>query len=149
MKVTREDLDGTEIQRLVVTDSQRSDHHVGEVVGYLCPECMQADETLDQIWHQEDCSLAGEHGRSHYDELEPDVPGRPVPEFDPAHPITIAEFAETEGRGGLHEGEVLAFTCEGCGNSDEDVFEIIHDEVCELAHASHQEDLSRSTERRG
>jgi len=133
MMVTREELDGTRIQRLVVTDPKNPDRHVGQVVGYLCPECLQADETLDQIWHQEDCPLAGEHGRSHYDELEPDVAGRPVPELDAAHPITVVEFGETEGRGGLHEGEVLAFHCDDCGNADEDLFEIVHDELCDLA----------------
>jgi len=132
MKVTRESLDGTQVQRLIVVEPQGADHHAGECVGYLCPECLQADETLDQIWHNEDCSLAGEHGRSHYDDLEPDVPGRPTPEFESGHTITVIEFAETEGRGGLHEGEVLGFTCE-CGNADEDLFEVVHDEACELA----------------
>lgn len=132
MRVVREDLENTQIQRLVVTDPRSSDHHLGECVGYLCPECHQADETLDQIWHRESCSLAGEHGRAHYDELEPDVPGRPTPEFDEEHEIIIIEAAETEGRGGLCEGEVLAFLCE-CGNADEDAFEIVHDERCELS----------------
>jgi hypothetical protein len=133
MKVTREDLEGIQIQRLVVTDPQNSDHYVGEAVGYLCPECMQSDETLDQIWHQEDCSLAGEHGRSHYDDLNPNVSDRPVPELDPSNPIIVVEFAETEGRGGLHEGEVLAFHCGECGNADETLWEVIHDETCDLA----------------
>ncbi|WP_459191803.1 hypothetical protein [Halosimplex sp. J119] len=132
MKVTREDLDGTQVQRLVVTDPRKSNHHVGEVAGYICPECLQADETLSQIYHNEDCSLAGEHGRDHYDELVPDIPGRPTPEFDESHPITVVECADTEGRGGLHEGEVLAFQCE-CGNLDEDLFEVVHDERCELS----------------
>jgi hypothetical protein len=145
MKVTREDLEGTQIQRLIVVEPQESDHHVGECAGYLCSECLQADETLAQIWHDEDCSLAGEHGRAHYDTLEPDVPGRSVPELDPTHPITVVEFADTEGRNGLLAGEVLAFHCGECGNADEDLFEIVHDEVCGLAgqHDEHGADELR------
>lgn len=143
MKVIRERLEGIQIQRLIVTEPEDSDHFRGECIGYLCPECMQADETLEQIWHDEDCSLAGEHGRAHYDDLEPDVPGRPVPEFDPAHPITIVKFGKTEGRGGLHDGEVLSFKCE-CGNLDEDVFEIVHDEACPLAGRHRQKETEQS-----
>ncbi|WP_089650132.1 hypothetical protein [Halobacterium hubeiense] len=137
MKVVREDLEGTQVQRLVVIDPGRTNHYEQEVVGYLCPECAQADETLEQIWHDEDCRLAGEHGRDHYDELEPTNDVRPVPELQPDHPVTIVEYGETEGRlgegeVGFHEGEVVAFLCE-CGASDEDLFEIVHDECCELA----------------
>lgn len=136
MKVIREELDGTQIQRLVVTDPGQTDYHERQVVGYLCPECEQADETLEQIWHDENCSLVGEHGRDHYDELEPDNDIRPIPELQPDHPVTIVEYGETEGRPdgemGFHEGEVVAFVCE-CGASDEDLFEIVHDECCELA----------------
>lgn len=134
MRVVREPLEGTQIERLKVTDPSSSSHHVGEVAGYLCPECMQADETLEQIWHDEDCSLCGEHGREHYDDLEPDIDGLEgrAPEFDDAHPITVVEAGETEGRGGLCEGEVLAFVCR-CGNADEDLFELVHDEACDLA----------------
>jgi hypothetical protein len=131
MKVTREDLDGTQVQRLVVTDPISSDRHRGECVGYLCPECRQADETLEQIWHEEDCSLAGEHGRRFYDALEPD-PATGSPEFDPDNEFYVIESGETEGRGGLCEGEVLGFVCT-CGNADEDLFEIVHDESCPLA----------------
>jgi len=143
VKVIRERLDGIQIQRLIVIDPEGSNHFRGECVGYLCPECMQADETLEQIWHDEDCSLAGKHGRAHYDDLEPDVPGRPVPEFDPAHPITVVKFGKTEGRGGLHDGEVLGFYCNGCGNADETMFEIVHDEVCDLANRCRHAPTSR------
>lgn len=132
MKVVREDLEGTIVQRLVVTDPEGLDHHVGECLGYLCGECQQADETLQQIWHEPDCQLAGRHGRQHYSELVPDVPGRPTPEFDPAHPITVLRAGETDDPQGIHNGEVIAFVCE-CGNADEDLFEIVHDEACPLA----------------
>jgi hypothetical protein len=132
MKVIRERLEGTQVQRLVVIESGKSPHHGGECVGYLCPECMQADETLEQIWHDEDCSLATEHGRKHYDDLTPDSSGRPIPELQPGHQVTMVKYGKTEGRGGLHDGEVLSFICK-CGNLDEDLFEIVHDETCSLA----------------
>ncbi|GGM64021.1 hypothetical protein J2752_000484 [Halarchaeum rubridurum] len=139
MKVVREDLDGTPIQRLVVTEPGTTEHFIDEVVGYLCPHCFQADETLTQIWHQADCRLAGEHGRQFYDDLEPVVDETtPTPELSPTHTITIVEYGETEGKSsetgevGLHEGETVAFFC-SCGNLDEDVFEIVHDESCQLA----------------
>lgn len=131
MRVAFEPLDGTDIRRMVVVEPRETDHIPGETAGYWCPECHQADETLDQIWHEEYCHHAGEHGRAHYDDLEPDVDAGPTPEFDRAHPITVIIAAETEGAG-AHNGEVIAFRCE-CGNADEDVFEIVHDERCDLA----------------
>lgn len=133
MKVVRQNLEGTQVQRLIVTAPDKYGHHVGECIGYLCPECFQADETLSHIWHQEDCSLAGQHGRDVYDDLEPVVPGRPTREFEPENKIAVVTYAETEGRGGLHKGEVIGFECEHCGNFDEDLFEIVHDEACPLA----------------
>lgn len=45
---------------------------------------MQADETFDQIWHDEGCSIIGKYGRYHYDELVPGAPGQSTPEFDEA-----------------------------------------------------------------
>jgi hypothetical protein len=133
MKVRREDLDSTQIQRLVVTESHPPDYYAGEVVGYLCSECRQTDETREQIWHAEDCSLAGEHGRQHYDAIEP-APDDSSPELRPDTEFIVIESGEMEGRGGLCEGEVLGFVCT-CGNADEDLFEIVHDEACELAGA--------------
>lgn len=132
MKAKRESLDGSQIDQLVVTDPEASDLFAGERVAFICTECWQSDETLDQIWHKEDCSLCGEHGREHYDELEPDVPGRPTPEFDPEHEISVIKAAESSGRTDPCRHEVLAFRC-SCGNADEDVFEIVHDEACPLA----------------
>jgi len=130
MKVRSEDLEGTQVERLVVTNPMSSDRYRGECVGYLCPECRQADETLEQIWHEDDCSLAGEHGRQYYETLSPT--DNSTPEFDPANEFYVIESAETEGRGGLCKGEVLGFVCT-CGNADEDLFEIVHDESCALA----------------
>uniref|UniRef100_UPI00143D8322 hypothetical protein n=1 Tax=Halorussus halobius TaxID=1710537 RepID=UPI00143D8322 len=131
MKVVREDLHGTQVQRLVASESHPPDYVEGEVVGYYCAECRQTDETRDQIWHEKTCSLAGQHGREHYDGLQP-APDDPAPELDPDTEFIVIESAETEGRGGLCEGEVLGFVCT-CGNADEDLFEIVHDEACPLA----------------
>lgn len=142
MKVDRQPLEGTQIVRLVVVDPGESEHHVGEVVGYRCPECNQADESLQQIWHQEDCSYAGQHGRAHYDDLHPDI-DKPAPELEGEHRITMVRAAGTDSPDveggqivasqGVHNGEVLKFLCDECQNGDEDVFEIVHDEACELS----------------
>jgi len=127
MLVVREDLESTPVKRLVVTDPQESGLHAGECPGYWCPECKQADESLEQIWHDRDCSLAGDHGRAHYDDLVPTVPGRPSPELDPAHPITVVRCADGS------KYNILGFRCDGCGNLDEDLFEVVHDDVCPLS----------------
>lgn len=132
MRVSLEKLGETAFQRLEVVDPERTDSHPGEVVGYRCMECHKIDETREQIWHDEDCSHAGEGGRQYYDDLEPDVPGRPTPELSADHPITMIRAAQTDDTDGVHNGEVLAFRCE-CGNADEDVLEVVHDEACPLA----------------
>jgi len=132
MRVVFEEIDPDGIRRMSVADPGEADRAVGECAGYYCTKCEQADETLHQIWHDNNCSHAGEHGRAHYDELEPDVPRRPTPEFDPAHPISVIEAGESDVPAGIHVGMVVGFRCE-CGNADEDVFEIVHDERCPLA----------------
>lgn len=132
MKVALRSLDGTDIRRLEVIDPETSNTHVGESVGYLCPHCGQADETRHQIWHDSDCRYAGEHGRSHYDDIVPDVPGRPTPELDPDHEIEMVAAGESHQDIGIHNGEVLGFRCR-CGNLDEDLFEVVHDSRCELS----------------
>lgn len=132
MQVVFEDVDIDYIRRLSVIDPGETEHHVGESVGYYCCECEQADETLHQIWHEEDCSHAGEHGRSHYDDLEPDVDAGGTPEFSEEHPITVIEAGESDVPAGIHVGMVVGFRCQ-CGNADEDVFEIVHDSRCPLA----------------
>jgi Zn ribbon nucleic-acid-binding protein len=136
MKVKAEELTGTAIRQLVVVESSQADVHIGQVVGHLCPECKQADETLDQIWHRDECSHAGEHGRQHYDELTPTVEERPTPEFNPNHEITIVH-ARTDRGIEIHDNEPIAFRC-SCGNLDEDLFEVIHDDACPLSSCSEQ-----------
>ena len=138
MRVEREDLTGTAMQKLIVTDDCGTIRHVGEVAGYYCPECEQADETLTQIYHDADCSHAGEHGRAVYDEpldADDDGDGKQTPEFRDDTPITLIKYGETEGRGGrgLHKGEVIGFMCDSCSNADETVFEIVHDDRCPLS----------------
>jgi hypothetical protein len=130
VRVTFEELDDVPVEKMLVAECE--DHHVGECIGYRCQECHEADETLDQIFHDEDCELAGEHGRQHYDDLEGDLEAGPPPEFDRDHPVWIVEAAETDPADEVYNGTVVAFKCR-CGNSDDDLFEIVHDEGCPLA----------------
>lgn len=124
MNVELETLEGTQIQRLTVVEPEANDVCAGEVVGYRCPECKQADETRHQIWHDSACSLAGEHGRAHYDDWEPTWDGSsPTPEFHPEHEIQVVKY---------HEGRVIGFRC-ACGNLDECALEVVHDQGCGLA----------------
>jgi len=107
--------------------------HAGELVGFHCAECGQCDETLRQIVHDPECDLAGEHGRDLYDDvpvLDEDVH---YPELDPEHTVTMFE-GTFEGTDGTTKNQgVVAFRCDECGNADESLFEIIHDEQCSLA----------------
>jgi len=107
--------------------------HAGELVGFHCVECGQVDETLRQIIHEDGCPLAGEHGRDLYDDL-PQLEAEVVtPELDDEHTVTMFE-ADFSGRDGTAKnGCVVAFRCDECGNSDEALFEIVHDEACSLA----------------
>lgn len=133
MKVSLEQVSDTDIYRLEVTHPQASNTHIGESVGYLCPHCQQCDETRHQIWHDEDCRYAGDHGRSHYDDLEPTTPtDHPTPELNPEHEINIVYTSASHQDIGIHNDQVIAFRCH-CGNLDEDIFEIVHDSRCELA----------------
>jgi len=143
MRVERKSLEGTSLQKLTVVDDRGTDHHVGEVFGYVCPHCMAVDESLSQVWHEDDCKLTGEHGRTHYNESEykPQTGQTEHLELRDGYPLTLVEYATTEGRGGLCEGEVLGFRCDFCGNGDEDAFEIQHDGNCPLSA------INRSAER--
>jgi len=133
MRVRVSALDAVEIAQLEVVESEGAAVHQGAQVGFICLECQQCDETLDQIWHDQSCRYAGEHGRSHYADLEPVVEAEsPTPEFDDSHEITVVTSASTDDPHGIHNGEVLAFRC-GCGNLDEHLFEVVHDERCHLA----------------
>lgn len=134
MRVCREALDGTDLVRLTIVDAEETHRHPGECAGYWCPHCGAHDETLRQVVHEPGCQLVGEHGRAHYDGI-PDVPGRFCAAIDPEHPITMIRSAETHNGQGVHNGEVIAFECDYCGNGDETVGEICHDEDCPLADA--------------
>jgi len=43
MLIEHEPLPGTQIEQLRVVESEVTNHHRGEVVGYRCPECEQAE----------------------------------------------------------------------------------------------------------
>jgi hypothetical protein len=131
MKVVCRPMESLDVAKLVVVDA-RPPHPEGEVVGYICECCDQCNETIHQIWHQEECPLAGRHGRTHYEDLSPTVPGTPTPELDPDIPITVVKMATNQGRRERTKGEVVSFLCR-CGSLDEDLFEVVHDEDCPLA----------------
>lgn len=108
--------------------------HAGEIVGFHCQVCGAVDETLRQIIHEDDCPLAGEHGRDLYDDLPRLEAELETPELDEDHPITMfeADFSGSDSSGSKH-GCVIAFRCDECGNSDETLWEIVHDEACSLS----------------
>lgn len=133
MRVTFEELSDIHVEKMVVAECE--DHHVGEVAGYRCQECHEADESLGQIWHDADCPLAGQHGRQHYDELSADVIVGQSPELHPENPIWVIEAAETDPEDGVFNGTVVGFKCH-CGNADDDWYEVVHDEACDLSDCS-------------
>jgi len=131
MKVEREPLPGCDIQQLRVVEAPHSDHHPGEVVGYRCATCGQADESKSQIWHRECCHHAGEHGRSHYEGAPPT--DETHAELDPAHTLFMVRSAETDVTEGVERGSPVMWLCGSCFNGDETAGEIVHDEACSLA----------------
>ncbi len=58
-------------------------------------------------------------------------------ELLPDHPIDMLRAAETDQDAGYVRGECLAYLCRECGNVDEDVGEIIHEEDCSLANETY------------
>jgi len=142
MKVGFEEIDDVAVERMIIADSE--DHHPGQCVGYRGQLCHEADETLQQIYHDPDCPLAGEHGRRQYDELKADKNARPTPELQEENPIWIVVSAETDRGDNVYSDEPVAFRCE-CGNLDDDLFEVVHDEACPLADEDCE--LGRTCER--
>jgi len=133
LRVAFEEPDAIPVERMVVASADAEGIHPGQVVSYRCQECAQADEDRSEIVHQEDCPLAGEHGRSHYDDITPTVSEGRSPELSPDHEIVMVRSAETDTSVGVSRGDVILFICAECGNADEDLFEIVHDETCSLA----------------
>lgn len=134
MLTEHEELPNTQIEQLRVTESDKTNHHPGEVVGYRCSLCFQSDESKAQIYHEDDCPLAGEHGRQYYDdeEMKP-VSGGETPELDPEHTIIMVRSAETDTTKGVERGSPVMWLCEFCKNGDETIDEVKHDENCPLA----------------
>lgn len=132
MRVERRELAGTDMLQLFVAADAGPNHYVGESAGYLCPHCHAHDETLIQVVHEDGCPLFGEHGRKHYDSI-PDVPDRFSAAIRPEHVFTIIRSNETDHSVGIYNGTVVGFRCDFCGNSDETVGEICHDENCPMA----------------
>lgn len=133
MKVAREPLSSIPMARLVaMEDDTEVGIHDGETLGYRCCECHRVDETLMQVWHAEGCQLAGEHGRKRYDSLERGH-DREMRELHPDHQIIIIRAGQSDPDDGFAHGTVVGFRCEECGNSDETLSEIVHDETCSLS----------------
>jgi len=133
MRVTRQPLPDTPIEQLVVADGDAEGLHAGQAVGFFCSHCWQSDETWEQIWHAEDCDLAGEHGRRLYDSAAPQHNGGPTPEIVDDHEIQMVVSAVSNGQTDPSKNEILGWRCAHCGNLDETLVEIRHDEDCELA----------------
>lgn len=134
MKVGFVELPEVPVEKMEIVEA--ADHETGQCVGYRCQECGEADETLSQVYHKADCPLAGQHGRRFYDDSEADLAsssdGRVAPELDAENPLWLVESAETDRSDDVYNGEIVGFRC-ACGNLDDDVFAIVHDEDCELA----------------
>lgn len=134
MRVGFEELPDVDVEKMIVVEADET-HLIGQCVGYRCQHCGEADETLQQIWHdeEEDCPLVGEHGRQQYDRLDADIEvDSPTPELQEENPIWIIISAETDRGDGVYNGEPVAFRCQ-CGNADDDLFELVHDDGCALA----------------
>lgn len=134
MMASHEELPGTQIEQLRVEDPGVTGYHPGEVIGYRCPLCSQCDESREQIYHKESCSLAGEHGRQYYDEEEMSTvaEGRSKA-LDPEHKIIMVRSCETDVSKDVARGNPIMFVCATCWNGDETLDELKHDESCPLA----------------
>jgi len=131
MKVERQPLPDCEIEMLQVVEAANSDHHPGETVGYRCASCGQADESREQIWHRENCTHAGDHGRQYYDD-KPHTDENHA-ELDPNVTLFMIRSAETNVHEGVERGSPVMWLCGSCFNGDETAGEIVHDENCPLA----------------
>lgn len=128
-------LDGIPMVAMQAAESDpQAGIYAGETLGYFCGRCHQSDETLEQVVHEEDCELSGEHGRNVYGQK------LDVPSFDHASRgelLPKTEFSQLKWGGslpqfGIYHDSVVAFRCDDCGNVDEHIFEVSHDEVCPI-----------------
>jgi hypothetical protein len=103
---------------------------VGETVGYRCEECGAGDESVQQIDHEPECSLHGVHGTHH----DPDEV-RDEAALSPEYPVRAirANYTDPGAPSGATRGEVVLWYCGECGNADETLHEIVHDQGCPLA----------------
>lgn len=143
MKAELTPLPDAPLTRLAAAESDAAASVVaGETLAYRCDECGRCDETVGQIWHAEDCPLAGEGGRQLYDDLERGHDRRTA-ELEPHHEILLVRAADSDPERDVYRGEPVAFACVECGNSDETLSEIVHDEACSLAGQHGRELLSQ------
>jgi len=136
------ELEGTPIVGLVALSSHRALSVIaGETIGYYCLKCSQSDETLEEIIHNEDCPLAGDHGRSCYGKS-------PVEEGPITHDsrgelqrhtkFTLIKWGWTDTDIGIYNDGVVGVRCDQCHSMDEHLFEIVHDATCGLSLCEHR-----------
>ena len=135
MRVTPEPLKGSAMVALVAMETRPMlDIYEGEVLGYWCAQCAQSDETLEQVIHREDCTLAGRHGRRVYGgSLEGVLDTASAGELRPDTTFTMLRWGVTDEGLRIYNGTAVAYRCDECGNLDEHLFEIVHDVACWLA----------------
>jgi len=133
MKVGFKELPNIPVEKMAVIEAE--EFEIGACVGYRCQLCGEADETLRQLFHKSDCDLAGVHGRRFFGDdanLGSSSDGRLSAEPDPDNPLWLVVSGETDRADDVYNGEVVGILCR-CGNLDDDAFDIVHDENCELA----------------
>ena len=134
MKVSAEPIAGTQIDRLYAAEAvPEFAVAVDDPVGFWCGHCHVLDETKAQVFHEDpDCPHHGEHGRAVYGADPPWSEWRVPPGALRASNAVLVLTATCPCPSGLREGQFVGVTCQ-CGNSDEDMAEVIHDYPCPLA----------------
>jgi len=134
MRVSPDPLPSSPIVRIEAMDTYHErDIYAGDTLGYWCSLCQNADETRHQIVHAADCDLAGRHGRQVYGTNLAPISGRVTGELRGETTFSLLEWGVSAPEVGIVNNEVVAFRCDQCGNLDETLFEILHDEACAMA----------------
>lgn len=137
MRVKPRKLEGAPLVGLVALESYPDlEVLAGETIGYYCLECGQSDETLEQIIHEEGCSLCGRHGRrcygSHPVEAGP-LDHASKGELQPETCFSVVRWGWTDTDLGIYDSSVVGFRCDECHSMDEHLFEMVHDSTCQLS----------------
>jgi hypothetical protein len=139
MKVYGVPIEGTEIDRLFAAEPAPAFAiDVDDPVGYWCSHCLVLDETKIQLYHEEpDCPHTADHGRRVYGSDPPwDEWTVPRAALERSNAVLTLEAAQDQCPRGVRNGVFMGAMCQ-CGNSDEDLAEVLHDAPCTLAHEDH------------